>query len=199
MANVDNPHGLTPIEHINGNPWNGAIRRCRVDATAGDLFVGDAVVWNGSGYQGYPEVVAATVGDGNKIFGVIVSFEPNPASGLESLYIASADSGWANVCVDPDVVYMIQDNGAVGSDDIGQNAVLVSDHSGDTTTGISGMEMNATTAANASYQLTIIGGVDRPDVDLTLIHAEWKVIINLHSLRAVDANAGGAAEGAAGV
>ena len=59
--------------------------------------------------------------------------------------------------------------------------------------------MNATTAANASYQLTIIGGVDRPDNDLTLTHAEWKVIINLHSLRAVDANAGGAAEGAAGV
>jgi len=199
MANVDNPHGLTPIEHINGNPWNGATRRCRVDATAGDLFVGDAVVWNGSGYQGYPEVNVATVGDGNKIFGVIVSFEPNPASGLESLYIASADSGWANVCVDPDVVYMIQDNGVVGSDDIGQNAVLVSDHSGDTTTGISGMEMSATTAANASHQLTIIGGVDRPDVDLTLIHAEWKVIINLHSLRAVDANAAGAAEGAAGV
>jgi hypothetical protein len=199
MANVDNPHGLTPIEHINGNPWNGATRRCRVDDTAGDLFVGDAVVWNGAGSGGYPEVIGATVGDGNKIFGVIVSFEPQPASSLETLYIASADSGWANVCVDPDVVYMIQANGVVGSADIGQNAVLVADHSGDTTTGISGTEMNATTAANASYQLTIIGGVDRPDNDLTLTHAEWKVIINLHSLRAVDANAGGTAEGAAGV
>ena len=179
MANVDNPHGLTPIEHINGNPWNGATRRCRVDATAGDLFVGDAVVWNGAGSGGYPEVNEATVGDGNKIFGVIVSFEPQPANSLETLYIASADSGWANVCVDPDVVYMIQANGVVGDADIGQNAVLVADHSGDTT--------------------TIIGGVDRADNDLTLTHAEWKVLINLHSLRAVDANAGGTAEGAAGV
>jgi hypothetical protein len=198
MANVDSPYGLKPVEHLNGNPWNGATRRCRVDDTAGDLGVGDAVVWNGAGYQGYPEIVGATVGDGNKIFGVIVSFEPQ-VSNLERLYIASADSGWANVCVDPDVVYSIQANGVVGDADIGQNAVLVSDHTVDTTTGLSGMEMNATTAANASYQLTIIGGVVREDNDLTLTHAEWLVIINLHSLRAVDANAGGAAEGAAGV
>ena len=201
MANVDNPHGLTPIEHLNGNPWNGATRRCRVDATAGDLFVGDAVVWNGSGSAGYPEVVEATAGDGNKIFGVIVSFEPQPSSSLETLYIASADSGWANVCVDPDVVYMGQVDGVVGSDDIGQTTNLVTTHSGDTTTGISGMEVDATTAGGgySSYQLMIIGGVDRPDNDLTLTHAEYKVIINLHSLRAVNTSAGGAAEGATGV
>ena len=149
---------------------------------------------------GYPEIVEATVGDGNKIFGVIVSFEPEPTN-LEQLYIASADSGWAHVCVDPDVVYSIQANGVVGSADIGQNAVLVADHSVNTTTGISGTEMNATTGGGgySSYQLMIIGGVDREDNDLTLTHAEWKVIINLHSLRAVNTSAGGAAEGATGL
>lgn len=198
MANVDSPFGLKPIEHLNGNPWNGATRRCRIDASAGDLGIGDAVIWNGSGSGGYPEVIEATVGDGNKIFGVIVSFEPDPTD-LENMYIASADSGWANVCVDPDVVYEIQANGVVGDADIGQNAVLIADHSVNTTTGISGTEMNATTGANASYQLLIIGGVDRSDNDLTLTHAKWKVLINLHSLRAVDASAGGAAEGAVGV
>ena len=139
MANVDAPYGLRPVQMLNGSPWNGATRRCRIDDTAGDLGVGDAVVWNGAGYQGYPEVIGATVGDGNKIFGVIVSFEADASAGLEQLYIASADSGWANVCVDPDVVYSIQANGVVGSADIGQNAVLVSDHSVDTTTGISGI------------------------------------------------------------
>ena len=198
MANLDTPFGLKPVQHISGASWNGATRRCRVDDTAGDLGVGDAVVWNGAGLTCYPEIVGATVGDGNKIFGVIVSFEPQ-VTNLERLYIASADSGYANVCVDPDVVYEIQANGIVGAADLGQNAVLVADHTVNTTTGISGTEMNATTAANASYQLTIIGAPDRSDNDTTLTHAKWYVIINLHSLRAVDANAGGAAEGAAGV
>lgn len=194
MANVDNPTGLTPIEHLNGNPWNGATRRCRVDATAGDLFVGDAVVWNGSGSGGYPEIIVATAGAGNKIFGVIVSFEPRPASSLETLYIASADSGWAHVCVDPDVIYAGQVDGVVGSDDIGQVTNLVTTHSGDTTTGISGMEIDATTDTNTAWtnQLMIIGGVDRPDNDLTLTHAEYKVIVNLHSIRTIHASAGGA-------
>ena len=198
MANLDTPFGLKPVQHISGAPWYGATRRCRVDDTAGDLGVGDAVVWNGAGLTCYPEIVGATVGDGNKIFGVIVSFEPQ-VSNLERLYIASADSGYANVCVDPDTVYEIQANGVVGAADLGQNAVLVADHTVNTTTGISGTEMNATTAANASYQLTIIGAPDRADNDTTLTHAKWYVIINLHSLRATDANAGGAAEGAAGV
>lgn len=201
MANVDFRYGLKPVEHLNGNPWNGATRRCRIDSTAGDLGVGDAVVWNGAGYQGYPEIVAATVGDGNKIFGVIVSFEPQVSTSLERLYIASADSGWANVCVDPDVVYSIQANGIVGSADIGQTANLVADHTVDTTTGLSGTEMNATTGGGgySSYQLLIIGGVVREDNDLTLTHADWLVLINLHSLRAVNTSAGGAAEGATGL
>ena len=62
MANVDNPYGLRPVSHISGASWNGATRRCRIDSTAGDLGVGDAVVWNGSASGGYPEIVAATIG-----------------------------------------------------------------------------------------------------------------------------------------
>lgn len=181
MANVDARYGLRPVRHLNGNPWNGATQRCRIDATAGDLGVGDAVVWNGAGSGGYPEISGATVGATNSIYGVICSFEAAPTN-LEQLYIASADSGWAKVCIDPHVVYSIQANGVVGAADIGQNANLVADHTVDTSTGISGTEMNATTGSDNTYQLTIIGGVDRADNDLTLTHAEWLVIVNLHSL-----------------
>ena len=199
MANVDAPYWLKPIEHISGSPWNGATRRFRVDDTAGDLGVGDAVVWNGSGSGGFPEVVGATVGDGNVITGVIVSIEPQVTTSLETLYLASADSGWVNVCCDPSVVYSIQANGVVGAADYGQNAVLVADHTVDTTTGISGTEMNATTAANASYQLLIIGGVEREDNDLTLTHAEYKVLINLHSFTNIDTNDPDANQGSLGL
>lgn len=204
MANADFRYGLEPIEHLNGNPWNGATRRCRVDASAGDLFVGDPVVWNGAGSGGYPEVIEATAGDGNKIFGVVVSFEPDP-TGLETTYIASADSGWANVCCDPDVVYSIQgcSGAALNANSVGLNAVIIKTHAGDAITGLSGVEMDsgATTApaADGSYQLLIIGAVDREDNDITLVNADWKVLISLHSLRAADATATRTAEGALGV
>jgi hypothetical protein len=177
--------------HLNGNPWNGGTWRCRVDATAGDLGVGDAVYFNGAGYQGYPEVQGSSVGHtdatAQNIFGAIVSFEPDPDH-LDRIYIASADSGWAMVCIDPDVIYSIQANGVVGSADIGQNADLVADHTVDTTTGLSGTELNATTSTAANYQLKILGGVDHPDNDLTLTHADWLVIINRHQLKVIDAN-----------
>ena len=183
MANADTPFGLKPVSHLSGSPWNGATRRCRIDDTAGDLGIGDAVVWNGAGSTCYPEIIIATAGDTNPIFGVIVSFEADPTN-LEQLYIASADSGWANVCVDPDVIYEIQADGVVGAADIGQNAPLITTHAVNAVTGISGMEMNSTTSTNASDQLIIVGAPDRPDNDTTLTHAKWYVLINAHSLRA---------------
>ena len=181
MANVDNPYGLRPVGHLSGNASFNTVR-CRIDATAGDLGVGDAVVWNGAGSGAYFEISGATVGATNSITGVIQAFEPNPATGLETLYIASADSGWANVIIDPHVIYSIQANGVIGAADYGQNGNLVADHTVNTTTGISGTELNATTGSDNTYQVTIIGGVDRDDNDLTLTHAEYLVIINLHSL-----------------
>jgi len=204
VSNVDFRYGLKPIENLNGAPWNGATRRCRVDATAGDLFIGDPVVWNGSGYLGYPEVIEATAGDGNRIFGVITSFEPQPDH-LDRIYLASADSGWANVCCDPHVIYSIQgcSGVALDSDAIGLNAVIIKTHSGSTVTGLSGVEMDsgATTApaADASYQLLIIGMVDREDNDLDAINADWKVLINLSSLVTGGVGGGGTAEGTVGV
>lgn len=204
MANVDFRYGLKPIESISGGPWCGYTRRCRVDATAGDLFIGDPVVWNGSGYLGYPEVNEVTAGDGNRIFGVIVSFEPDP-SHLDRIYIASADSGWANVCCDPFTVYAIQgcSGAALDSDAIGLNAVIIKTHSGSTVTGLSGVEMDsgATTApaADASYQLLIIGLVDREDNDMDAVNADWKVLININSMVSGGVGGAGAAEGAVGV
>ncbi|MBS3776399.1 MAG: hypothetical protein KGY70_14485 [Bacteroidales bacterium] len=203
MSNSDTPFGLKPIEHLNGSPWNGVTRKFRVDATAGDLGIGDPVVWNGSGNNGYPEVVLATAGAENKITGVITSVEPDPDN-LDKLYIASADSGYVNVCCDPDVIFEIQgcSDSALSSDSIGLNAVIVKTHSLDTTYGISGVEMDSgastSPSADGSYQLLIIGGVDREDNDLTAVNAKWKVLISLHSFRAIDTD-NSTEEGATGV
>lgn len=183
MANVDNPYGLRPVGHISGASWNGATRRCWVDSTATALGIGDAVIWNGSGSGAYPEVQqTAGPGDGNPIFGVITDIEPRPSEGLDSMYITSAGEGWVNVCCDPSVVFEMQGNGVIGPDDYGANSNLVFDHTVNTTTGISGTELDSTTGTNGSYQLLILGGVDRADNDLTLTHADYLVMICHHSL-----------------
>lgn len=184
MANADFRYGLRPVEHLNGSPWNGVTRRARVTSTAGILGVGDPVIWNSAGStRGYMEISRATAGATNKITGVITSFEPVETN-LERLYIANADSGWANVCVDPDVIFSAQADGVlVPTTDIGNNVdFVVAD--ADTATGLSKAEIESSSkGTNATYQLTIIGGVDKEDNDLTLTNAEWLVLINLHSFR----------------
>lgn len=206
MANDDTPMGLRPVKHLNGMPWNGQTWRCYAPSTyATALYVGDPVIWTGTGSPDgkYLEVNKATAGDGNKILGVITSFDPD--TNQEYNYRPASTARYMQVCVDPDVVYEIQGcSGAVipfGS--VGLNGVLIYTHAGSTVTGQSGAELDsgasAAPAANGSYQLLIMGLVDREDNDISAVNAKWLVLINLHSLRAVDASAGGAAEGALGV
>lgn len=207
MANADTRFGLRPVRHLNGNPWNGQGMKCYVpstDSTAA-YFIGDPVVLAGSAdaTATCPTVTRATAGDGNKIFGVIVGFEPDET--YDTVYRADDTSRYCYVCCDPDVIFEVQacSGAALGATSVGLNAVIIFTHSGSTVTGYSGCEMDSGTttapAANGSYQLLILGAVDRPDNDISVVNAKWEVLISLHSLRAVDANADGAAEGAKGV
>lgn len=205
-ANTDSPFGLRPIRHLNGNPWNGATMRCYIPSTyATALYIGDPVVFTGEANTAGTAMVVqkATAGDGNKISGVITSFEVLK-SDLTKQYHPASTNQYCNVCIDPDVIYEIQAcSGAIlAAGTCGLNAVLIYTHAGSTLTGLSGVEMDsgaaAAPAANGSYQLYVLRAVDRADNDISTVNAKWEVLINLHSLRAVDASAGGAAEGALG-
>ena len=86
------------------------------------------------------------------------------------------------MCVDPSVVYHIQDSGA-GTPTYefpGLNAVLIFTHSGNTATGISQAELDAggdVPAADDSNQLFIWGIADLPNNELG-DNAIWEVTLN---------------------
>ena len=191
MANTDTPFGLKPVRHLNGNSWNGAVKRCYLpvgDSNA--MYIGDCVDLAGSSdlTGACPTVVKATAGASNLIYGVIVSFEPDPTN-LSLIYRTASTARYCYVCCDPDVIFEVQ--GCSGADlaytTVGLNAVLIFTHGGSTVTGLSGMEMDsggaAAPAADENYQLLILNAVDRSDNDVSLKHAKWEVIITMHRLR----------------
>lgn len=200
MANVDAPFGFRPVKSLNGHPWNGQSMRCWVNSTdASAMYIGDAVVWSGTACTNgcCPDVNFVALTDGLKWLGPIVGIDPTVATSL--VYRAASTERYLQVCVDPDMIYEVQSDGTNAITDVGQNAIAVTTHAGSTITGLSGMEMNNSVGANASYPLLLIGAVDREDNDISSANANWLVLNNLHSFKACNAAGGGAAEGVLGV
>lgn len=198
MANSDTPFGLKPVRHRNGAPYNGAANPYYLPASyATAMFIGDPVVVTGTSNTAAvkvpgggdfaigtcPEINKATAGDGNRITGVIVGFAADP-SGLDNQYNPASNERVAYVCDDPDVIFEIQADGAIPAASMGLNAVLIYTHSGSTSSGLSGAELDTTVdapAADASNQLKIMRAVNRVDNDTTLTHAKVEVMINQHT------------------
>jgi hypothetical protein len=197
MANADTPHGLTPVGHMSGSDVNGRVIPCYAPSSyETGLFLGDPVLMNGTSNTGVvtvvgggsfeigtlPDVVAATVGDGNSISGVVVG--QYPVTRDSTVYGAADTERVLLVNVDPYTIYRIQADGAVPAASVGLNAVLIATHAGSTTTGISGMELDTTSdapAADVSNQLTILRLVNSPDNETNLLHNEVDVLITNHT------------------
>lgn len=197
MANVDQPMGLKAIRHRNGAPYTGSGSPYLVVVGNTDaMFVGDCVVRAGSSNTAQlrvpgglfetgtlPTVDRATVGDGNPITGVILSFGTDPDA-LGKAYRPARTERLMYVCDDPDVIFEIQADGAIPAASIGLNAVLIDDASGSTVTSRSGTELdtsNDVPAADASNQLTILRAINREGEDTTLTNANVEVRINNHT------------------
>lgn len=198
MANVDRPSGLKPVRHKSGAPYNGATNPYYIPSSYGTaLYIGDPVVKTGTsntaavkapggGYFGIgtmPEINKATAGDANAVTGVIVGFAALPTD-LNKPYNPASTERVALVCDDPDIIFEIQADGAVPAASMGLNAVFIYTHSGSTTTGLSGVELDTTSdvpAADASNQMIIIRAVNREDNDTTLTHARVEVLLNNHT------------------
>lgn len=187
MANTDARRGLVPVKKLDGSPYNGATIRCWLPTGESNaLFIGDAVDLGGAGVSGYPSVAKATAGKGNKIFGVIRGFELDP-SYLNQLHRTAATERWCYVCPANDMIFEIQasSTAVVTEASVGLNAELIFTHTGDTVTGLSGMELDTGTTvpdADATGQLTIIGLSPVQGNDITAVHAKWLVTINLPRL-----------------
>ena len=198
MANTNRPFGLRPKYPSGASEWNGKGRPYYVPSTyATNLFIGDPVIWTGTSNTtlvrvidgefvigSMPEVNIATVGSGNKITGVIVGFMPT--SRESNIYGAASTERVALVCDDARMVYEIQDDGggALAAVTVGLDAVLIAG-TGSTVTGQSAYALDGGTttapAANAAYQLKIIGAANYPSNDATSDYAIWNVLINIPS------------------
>jgi hypothetical protein len=160
MANPNSPYGLRPVRERDGSPYSGAANTYFVpstDATA--LFIGDPVILAGSADDSgvAPTVTRATAGATNRITGVVVGFQPNPAF-VPFGYRPASTEMYVLVADDPDIEYAIQaDADGVAAAQIGLNANLTAG-SGSTATKKSGFILDGTTpAADATFQLRILG------------------------------------------
>lgn len=187
MANAAAPFGLKPVRYLNGGPYNGASLKCYVSSSyATAIFVGDIVdldttLTNKDTTAKHQTVILAGTGtyaDDVVSFGVVISCEPNP-NDLSKCYIPASTGGYVYVCVDPDVVYQVQDDGAGTPSKVfvGQNTNFTY-AAGNTSTGIGKTVLDTSTpAANASFMGFILGLSDIPNNELD-DYAIWDVILN---------------------
>ena len=188
MPNATGLFGLRPVRHISGAPWNGATIRAYISSLyATALYVGDPILWSPTLTEKdttgqHPTINRSAGTAGTVIRGVIVSFEPL-LTDLNKNYNAASTERYANICVDPDVIYQIRgDGGGTLTKAVpGQNAVCIAGSGGSTATGFSsfGLDEGTTTAPTTTqnYTLHIIGIAKQEDNSLG-VNALYEVLLN---------------------
>lgn len=187
MANATGLYGLAPDYQAGAGAYTGRLMRVKILSDYGTaLYIGDPVIWVGTGdvTGRCPIVQKFTQGATNKILGVIQAFSALPTD-LSKNYNPANTARYAYIILSTDCYFKVRDDGSavLGIDSIGLNANLSTSTGGSTSTGFSGVSLNASsTGSDATYQVTIIGAADTEDNDPTLANAEWIVAINLPSL-----------------
>lgn len=202
MANANRPSGFSPVQYLNGSPWNGQARIYSIAAAyATALYIGDPVKSSGTAdANGVPGIVlGATTG---ALRGVIVGLGSaegliaNPKN-LDITYrpaAAQATDWYAMVVDDPQVLFEVQENAngtALAATEIGLNTISVSGTGSGFVSGwMLASATDATPATTATLQLRLMGLVRRQQ-NAFGAYAKHLVKINVHEL--------GTGTGAAGV
>lgn len=192
MANTDAPFGFKAIRHKAG----GEIRVSKyiiASDESSDIGIGDPVVKSGTtsttgDNAGIPIVTLVTAGTGNAVTGIVASIGPIRSNLSLNYYDASALSEEVEVYVydDPYTVFIAQDDGvgtALAATDVGLNINIALDEGVDTTTGISGAELDGSSkASGATLQCKLLrlykdGGGDN-EIGANAI---WECTINNHT------------------
>ena len=205
MANTTRARGLIPVQHANGNPWNGKVNMYLVtDSNA--MYTGDIVkhgssagaagsVVFGQDVEGMPTLVRCTDGTGttDTPVGVVVGFLPLQPLQDVNYKAANSTPRIALVCDDPNVVFEVQEDASttpIAAASIGLN-VMFSTTAGSTVTGTSGMEIISTqVATTTTHPLRIIGLSKRVDNNLNTggagtDKAKFLVRFNQHAFKGV--------------
>ena len=202
MANVNRPSGFTPVQYLNGAPWNGQARLYSIAAAYSTaLYIGDPVISAGSANANGIPTIALGAATG-ALRGVIVGLGTqegllaNP-SNLDITYrpaAATTNDWFAMVVDDPNVLFSIQEesNGtAIAATQIGLNTIpVIGTGNGFISGWLLSSSTGATPATTATLQLRLMGLVRTSDNGFGA-YAKHLVKINVHEL--------GTGTGAAGV
>lgn len=197
MANADTPFGLRPVGHLYGQDWSTKLETfyCPVgDSVA--IYKGDPVKQNGTADSTgrWLEVAQADGGDTTVIgvawaFSTVSQIAADPTD-HERDYRPASTAMYIKVITDPYVIYEIQedsDGGSIAYASVGL-ACDVTDGTGSSTTGLSGVELDSS-EVDTTGQLKILGLAHRDDGSNDIgTNAIWRVVINEHYYR-LDAGA----------
>jgi hypothetical protein len=170
MAATASPYGLRPVKVLGGGYNTNSIREIKMTVnSASGIFAGDLV----STTAGEPAAAAATpttTGSANTPTGVCVGVryvDPTLKQAHHGMYLpANAITNgytdvWVKVVDDPDMLFLVQADGAVTRASIGLNAALGNFGAGSTATGNSAVNLaSASIAVTATLAVRIVDLVD---------------------------------------
>ena len=182
MANTNKAFGLRPLGKLGSNVNSDGDTQYRIASnTTAAIFQGDTVTLSG----GY--VVKAAPGAAN-ILGVFLGCQYTDPTTKKTTFknfypgAVVASDIVATVVDDPNALFLVQASGVAANTCVGLNADLVQTVAGNTTTGVSGLELNtASLAADAALNVKVVGISSVPgEGDVTTAHANLIVKINEH-------------------
>jgi len=192
MSNVNKAFGLRPLGKLGSNYNSDGNTQYKIASGAATaIFQGDTVTFGVASSASTGFIVKHTPGDAN-ILGVFIGCQytdpTTKKTTFKNFYPGSitASDIVAFVVDDPYAQFLIQASGVAAVTAIGKNADLVQTASGNTTTGVSGLELSTGTLAAASALNVKVIGVtaDPSNDDLTAAYADLIVVINEHLYKA---------------
>ena len=158
MANVDKPFGLKALGNLSATGGQKQYGYTIEDNQAGAIYQGDLVtVYDGYLVQFDPATHTAAVGVFNGCFyNDPTTNKPTWKNYYPGSVNVTIGTIQADVIDDPSQLFIIQAASSVTQDHVGFNAD-VSVGTGNSTTGVSGMELAGTPAKTAALNLKIVG------------------------------------------
>ena len=190
MANVDAPFGMRPIGNVVGGSDFQTTEYLIRDNENVSIFQGDAVETddNNSG-EGIVRIETVTNVDSIGVFnGCLIDSDPSTGKPKFSNFYSQTNITQGKikgfVFDNPYQRYLIQGDSATASaqTDVGKVADTVATHSGSTTTGISGIELDVSDLAATDGQLRVTGFTGDPsNNEIGSTHANYVVYFNEHA------------------
>lgn len=189
MANQNAPTGLTPIGTMSGADYHGKLRRVAfLTGNATATFIGDLIKLAGSASPDGTAVAVAQSAAGDASVGVLISLdELNPSTLGESAlstanYRRASTLRYGYAAFGSDVLYTCQedsDGGALAVTDASDNINVIVG-SGSTVTGLSGMQLDSSSADTANTLQLRLHAIDTTLSNVLGTNCRWVVSINLN-------------------